>query len=180
MGQYSDHFTLKSVRFHISFQWWKSPKWLPLTLDVRMLARNIITAHNEVESRLCFYTCLWFCSLGGGGVACWDTQTLGTRGRPPQNQSADTPVPLGPEAGTPPTRHPPAQCMLGDTGNKQAGTTSYWNAILKKFSAEWRPPNYYKTTRMFPLNTGTLHSMIEATFISWEQIQYKYPNNNQS
>ena len=36
-------------------------------------------------------------------IACWDTH------------------PLGEEAGTPPSRHPPpAQCMLGDTGNKRA------------------------------------------------------------
>ena len=27
----------------------------------------IFTARNEVGSRLCFYTCLWFCSRGGGG-----------------------------------------------------------------------------------------------------------------
>ena len=28
--------------------------------------RVIITARNEVGTRLCFYTCLWFCSHGGG------------------------------------------------------------------------------------------------------------------
>ena len=28
---------------------------------------RLITAHNEVGARLCFYTCLWFCSQGGRG-----------------------------------------------------------------------------------------------------------------
>ena len=78
--------------------------------------KDIFTARNEVGARFYFYTCLWFCSHGGGvcPIACWDTHT-------------QTP---GPEAGTPlwtrhplhppGTRHPPVQCMLGDTGNKRA------------------------------------------------------------
>ena len=35
---------------------------------------------------------------------------------PPRDQRQAPPPPMGPEAGTP----PPAQCMLGDTGNKRA------------------------------------------------------------
>ena len=38
---------------------WKLPNVLPF-----------ITARNEVGARLCFYTCLWFCSQGGGIPAC--------------------------------------------------------------------------------------------------------------
>ena len=76
-------------------------------------------------------------SVHGEGVcpiSCWDTPPPQTRGEHPPG--ADTP--LGPEADTPPgadlppeqtpyrNRHPPGahtsppQCMLGDTGNKQA------------------------------------------------------------
>ena len=68
------------------------------------VGNGVFTARNEVGARLCFYTRLLFCSQGGVcPIACWDTHPPGTRGRSP------------PRAGT-----PPAQCMLGDTGNKRA------------------------------------------------------------
>ena len=62
------------------------------------LFRKLITARKQSLRRLCFYTCLSFCSQGGGVSfsACWDTH-------PPFR--ADT---------------PPPQCMLGDTDNKRA------------------------------------------------------------
>ena len=31
---------------------------------------HLITARNEVGARLCFYTCVWFCSQGGAIPAC--------------------------------------------------------------------------------------------------------------
>ena len=67
---------------------------------------SVIAARNEVGARLCFYTCLWFCSRGVCPIVWWDS--------PPPDQ-ASTPGP-----GTPESRHPPPQCMLGDKGNKQA------------------------------------------------------------
>ena len=84
---------------------------------------TIFTGRNEVGARLCFYTCLWFCSQGGSaplhaGIHPPEQTPSGSRhphrpGTPPR---ADTPL----EADTPRTRHPPAvQCMLGDTGNKR-------------------------------------------------------------
>ena len=66
----------------------------------------------------------------GGGVcpiACWDTPPppSGTRGRhPPQDQRQAPPGTRGRhppwEQTSPPGADPPAQCMLGDMGNKQA------------------------------------------------------------
>ena len=67
---------------------------------------NIFTARKQSLRRLCFYTCLSFCS-GGGGSAAFHAGM-----HPP-----------GPEAGIPPgeqTPPPPAQCMLGNTDNKRA------------------------------------------------------------
>ena len=57
------------------------------------------TARNEVGVRLCFYTCLWFCSRGGGSG-----QTL---------LWADTPPGQTPPGKTTPRQTPPAQNMLG-------------------------------------------------------------------
>ena len=39
-----------------------SNNWIKHTLQIR-----IFTARNEAGARLCFYTCLWFCSQEGGG-----------------------------------------------------------------------------------------------------------------
>ena len=39
--------------------------WFDKMVLIRVL---IITARNEVGARLCFYTCLLFCSKGGGGI----------------------------------------------------------------------------------------------------------------
>ena len=39
---------------------------------------HLFTARNEVGARLCFYTCLWFCSQGGVCLSvCWDTHPPG-------------------------------------------------------------------------------------------------------
>ena len=56
--------------------------------------KYLITVRNKVAARLCFYTCLSFCPLGGSVClsACWDTHT----------PWADTPL-----ADSPPGRHPP-------------------------------------------------------------------------
>ena len=75
-----------------------------------MILPGIITACKEDGTRLCFYTC-------------WDTQLPpppGTRGRhPPPDQRPAAPLDQR-QAPPPRSRPPPAQCMLGDTGNKQA------------------------------------------------------------
>ena len=90
-----------------------------------------ITACNEVGARLCFYTCLWFCSRGVCPIEYWDTLPPWLEAGPPSDQAPPPPgadpwdqAPPGsrhPQDQAPPrTRHPPAQCMLGDTGNKRA------------------------------------------------------------
>ena len=43
---------------------------------------DIFTARNEVGARLCFYTCLWFCSRGGGLPHCMLGYPPGTRHPP--------------------------------------------------------------------------------------------------
>ena len=62
--------------------------------------------------------------------------------------------PPGPEAGTPRDQAPPQHSAYWEIRATSGWYASYWNAIFKKFSAEWRPQNYYKTIIMFPLNTG--------------------------
>ena len=64
----------------------------------------LVTAHNEVGARLCFYRCVWFCSQGG---STWPGTPPGTRYNPPGpvtppwDQVHPWPgTPLGP--GTPP------------------------------------------------------------------------------
>ena len=61
-----------------------------------------------------FYTCLSFCSQGGGCLPkCMLGYTPRTRGRSPLLRTRGRhPWTTG--------RHPPAQCMLGDMGNKWA------------------------------------------------------------
>ena len=71
---------------------------------------RLITARNWRLRRLCFYTYLSFCSRGGSASVHAGIPYPPGPG-PPQ-------APPGP--GTPQTRHPPAQCMLGDTVNKRA------------------------------------------------------------
>ena len=38
-------------------------------LDSTKTMQGLVTARNEVGTRLCFYTCLWFCSQGGVSVS---------------------------------------------------------------------------------------------------------------
>ena len=47
---------------------WKAVKGGWLLCELSGLASGIFTARNEVGTRLCFYTCLWFCSRGGGSA----------------------------------------------------------------------------------------------------------------
>ena len=39
-----------------------------MTINIKTIF-NIFTACNEVQARLCFYTCLWFCSGRGGSLS---------------------------------------------------------------------------------------------------------------
>ena len=78
----------------------------------------LFTARNEVGARLCFYTCLWFCSQGGlPHCMLGYTPRDQRRAHPP---GADTPHPSGTRGTTPGPGTPPVQCMPGDTGNKRA------------------------------------------------------------
>ena len=73
-----------------------------------------ITARNRSLRRLCFYTCLVSHSVHIGEVSA--SVHDGIHPPPPEQQQTPTPEsrpPLG-------SRHPPVQCMLGDTGNKRA------------------------------------------------------------
>ena len=64
----------------------------PLRCQPKGGRQHIITARNEVGARLCFYTCLWFCSQGGclpkcmlgytptpGSSACWEIRATSGR-----------------------------------------------------------------------------------------------------
>ena len=78
-----------------------------------------IIARNRSLRRLCFYTCLVSHSVHIGEVSASVHDGI----HPPSGAAADThprkqipprkQTPLG-------SRHPPVQCMLGDTGNKRA------------------------------------------------------------
>ena len=87
--------------------YWES--WIRPCLWLKVTALYFITARKRSLQRLCFYTCLSFCSRGvGGGVclsACWDT------------------IP------SPGTRYPlhSACWEIRSTSGRYA---SYWNAIL--------------------------------------------------
>ena len=100
----------------------------------------------EVGARLCFYTCLWFCSQGWGAGVClsayWDTP-------PPQSKH-------------PRSRHPPEQCTLGDTGNKRA-VRILLECILVCFKIAWQD------------SKCTLFEVACARFVSrviWEYRKY--------
>ena len=45
-----------------------APPFCTCWLEENKGAWHFVTASNEVAVRLCFYTCLWFCSQGGGGL----------------------------------------------------------------------------------------------------------------
>ena len=85
------------------------PGLAPLNLGKRvvglrlkdLLVYTVITARNEVGARLCFYTCLWFCSEGGDLPQCM------VRYNPP---GADTPSPGSRPHGS---RHPGAHTPPG-------------------------------------------------------------------
>ena len=73
----------------------------------------LFTARNEVGARLCLYTCLWFCSRGGGSASVH-------AGIPPLPEQTHTPgadTPLG--ADTPRS----SACW-------EIRATRYWNAFL--------------------------------------------------
>ena len=77
--------------------------------------------------RLCFYTCLSFCSQGGRGLclsACWDTNPTQTR-HPPGSRHP-------PREQTPPqTRHPPRSRHPPPADGHYCGRYAcYWNAFL--------------------------------------------------
>ena len=66
---------------------------------------------NEVAGRLCFYTCLWFCSCCSWQVSAPVHAGIhthpGTRGRHPPRSEADTPQEQTPPGtDTPQSRHP--------------------------------------------------------------------------
>ena len=104
------------------FCWCNLAPISPIVKGLFTLGINIITARNEVGSRLCFYTCLWFCSRGGGEgglcpIACWDTpppRSRPTRTRHPRGQSSPGADPPGPD--TPQTVH------AGRYGQQAGGT----------------------------------------------------------
>ena len=71
-------------------------------------SNSFVTTRKQSLQRLCFYTCLSVILFTGGDVclsACWDTHPPGQTPPLDRHPRADT---------------PPAQCMLGDTGNKRA------------------------------------------------------------
>ena len=85
------------------------------------LQRDIFTARKRSLRRLCFYTCLSVILFTEGEYLGRYTPSRYTpqAGTPPG--TGTPPGRYTPWAGTPPQDQvPPEQCMLGDTGNKQA------------------------------------------------------------
>ena len=86
--------------------------------------RCFITARNEVGARLCFYTCLWFCSRG--------SDPLHAGIHPPSDQRQ---APLPRDQATPPEQTPwdqaPPKCgACWEIWATSGRYESYWNAIL--------------------------------------------------
>ena len=77
---------------------------------------NIFTARNEVGARLCFHTCLWFCSRGEGLPQCM----LGYTPPPPGTRGTHHP----------PTRGRPPCAVHAGIRSTSGRYGSYWNAIL--------------------------------------------------
>ena len=103
-----------------------------------------LPAATKLWPREYFYTCLSFCSQGGGVClsACWDTTTTTPGTRPPRSRhppgTRHPPKPDPPEQTphTPGSRHPPradttppweADSSIRSTSGRYA---SYWNAFL--------------------------------------------------
>ena len=75
---------------------------------------TFLPSANEVAVRECFYTCLSFCSHGGGSVcpiACWDTHPQADTPRADSSPRQTSPGRHHP-ADTPPGRHPSQQTPL--------------------------------------------------------------------
>ena len=68
------------------------------------LRARVFTARNKVGARLCFYTCLWFCSQGGGLPHCMLGYPRDQRQAP---LGADTPLDQAPPRAEPPGPAPP-------------------------------------------------------------------------
>ena len=112
----------------------RSERYSPIKYTCQVYEGPLVTTRNEVGARLCFYTCLWFCSQGGlrqtsprtrhPPAAPWE-QTPSDQAPP---QTRHTPVPW---EQTPPDQAPPSQrsaCWeMRTTSGRYA---SYWNAIL--------------------------------------------------
>ena len=114
---------------------------------------HIITVRNEVGARLCFYPCLWFCSQGDlPHCMLGYTPPRWTKGRHPPGSShplgTNTPKSRHPLEPGPPGRRPqippradtlPVQCILGDTGNKQAvRILLQCNLVYMYIYTEWK------------------------------------------
>ena len=89
---------------------------------------TFLPSANEVAGRECFYTCLLFCSHGGGSVcpiACWDTHPQADTPRADSSPRQTSPG-RHPPADTPPGRHPSQQTPLPAETPRQTTTFRYY------------------------------------------------------
>ena len=99
------------------------PDWNPGQTSQNMFNNNphyedscppIFTAHNKVGARLCFYTCLLFCSQGGLPHC--------MLGYPPRTRGRHPPIPGTPREQTPPGPGTPSAVHDGRYGQQAVGT----------------------------------------------------------
>ena len=117
---------------------------LPLTDLLTNIKIYLITARKRSLRRLCFYTCLSFCSQGGEYLGRYPPgQVHPQTGTPRQ---VHPPGRYTPQAGTPPRQvHPPGRYPSAPTVHAGIRSTSgpyasHWNAFLLFL---------YQTKRMF-------------------------------
>ena len=114
--------------------------------------------------RLCFNTCLSFCSERGGGLsACWDTTTPWDQAPPQDQPPPRTRHPQGPD--TPGTRHPLDQAPSQDQAPPKPGI----------------PPGAETATAVDGTHPTGMHScffkicyLILAKMFSWNLLQFLF------
>ena len=101
--------------------------WLTLLKhDSQLFRRDLLPPANEVWDKVIFFHLSVILFTGGVCLsACWNSRPprpdTPSRTRHPWEQTTPGARHFpGPDTPHPWTRHPPAQCMLGDTGNKRA------------------------------------------------------------
>ena len=112
----------------------------PVQVSKCEMLRMIFTARKRSLQRLCFYTCLSFCSQGGLPHCMLRYHTPGAD--TPQEADppvADTPPPPEQTPPTPGADTPPCAVHAWRYGPTSGRYASYWNAILLFFAGADKP-----------------------------------------